>query len=131
MVVFPASFGHQRKKDLLNETGKRQRNTQVLCRRKGVLKVLMVELDLEAGLKIPSEHHWRLCLQNLTSCQSSPDGLVDQLRIKTCFCSEGKCLSDSSDIRGDDDLVHQFNEPASADPSDSDNVLSDSIKNVE
>lgn len=64
MVLFPPSLGHQRKNDLLNETGQWQRNTQVLCRGKSVLKVFVVEPNLEARLKIPCEHHRRLCLQN-------------------------------------------------------------------
>ena len=71
-------------------------------------QVLGMHPDGSSRLEITLQNQGHFCIQYCTSCQSSPDGLIDLFCIHTSFFGKNHGLRHGREMNGYHDLVGKF-----------------------
>ena len=74
----------------------------------GIVQILDVEFDSEAGLEVVGHHHGGFRVHHGGACQPAPDCLIDQLRVRAALHRQRQCFRDCGNIDCHDHLVCQL-----------------------
>ena len=99
---------------LLHLRGQQHRRAEAVAGIEGVVEVLDMQVDLEAGLEVAVHHHRDLRIHDRRTGQTAADGREDLLRVDTGHGRERVRLGAGRDVAGDDDLVGQLHGVARA-----------------
>ena len=108
MVGIALALVHKGADDLLCKSREGQGNAEFARGLQGVVEVLLVQSDAEAGVEVALYHHGALGVENIATGESTLDGIKYDVGIQARLLSKYECFTNRRDVDGDHYLVGEL-----------------------